>query len=77
MSAILVHDYVPKSKRIYVSVTDIIIYLFAYLMNLKKWLKQYCIVVWRIISNIHNIINLGSNKNMVHKCVFFLLKSIL
>ena len=83
MSAILVHGYVPKSMLKYVivslfqslniktnvSVPNVTTDLYANLMYLQKWLKKYCIVVWRIISNLR-IINLGSSKNMVQKCVF-------
>ena len=45
---------------------------YAYLMYLQKSLKKYCIVVWRIISNLR-IINLGSSKNMF----VFLLKELI
>ena len=55
--------------RTNVSVTQITTYICPYLMYLQKWLKKYCIVVWRIISNLR-IINFGSSKNMVQKCVF-------
>ena len=86
MSAVLVHGYVPKSmlksvifpiikKPKNVSVTKITTDLYAYIMYLQKWLKRYCIVGWRIISNLR-IINLGSSNNMVQKCVFLYRKNL-